>query len=149
MKYKLDLDLQKPLNDVWKAFNDVENLKKWQPSLVKVETISGVAGQVGAVSELTFSEGKREFTLTEKIIQREDPTRIEMLYENKFADNTVTHTFVEQEDGTTLWINETEYSFKTIVMKLMGPIMKGNFILRSRMEMNQFKELVERSGSLI
>ena len=149
MKFKLDLDLQKPLNDVWKAFNDVENLKKWQPSLVKVETISGVAGQVGAVSELTFSEGKREFTLTEKIIQRKDPTRIEMLYENKFADNTVTHTFVEQEDGTTLWINETEYSFKTIVMKLMGPIMKGNFILRSRMEMNRFKELVERSGSLI
>lgn len=143
MKFKLDIHIEKPHADVWKAFNDIEGMKKWQPTLIKIEPLSGTQGQPGAVSRLTYKENGREFSLTERILLREESGQLDGVYENAFADNIVRNTFLEQEDGSTLWVIETEYTFKTVVMKILGPLMKSNFILRTRVDMGRFKELAE------
>ena len=67
MKFKLELPINKSCVEVWKAFDNVENMKKWQPSLVSFEPVRAIPGQPGAVSKLTYSEGGREFALIEKI----------------------------------------------------------------------------------
>ena len=143
MKFKLEFIINKPLMDVWKAFDDLDNLKKWQPSLVKHEPVSGITGQPGAVSKLTYEESGREFSLTEKVLIREGPTRFDGTYENSFADNTVRNTFIEQGENKTLWVLENEFKFKTITMKIVGPFVKKNFVARSQKDMERFNELVE------
>jgi hypothetical protein len=70
MKFILELPLHRSRAEVWRAFNNPENMKKWQPTLVNIRTISGVQGQPGAVSRLTYAEGKGEFTLSEKVTYR-------------------------------------------------------------------------------
>jgi uncharacterized protein YndB with AHSA1/START domain len=62
MKFTLELTLHKSRADVWRAFDNPENTKVWQPTLVRVETVSGAQGQTGAVSKLTYAEGKGEFS---------------------------------------------------------------------------------------
>ena len=94
MKFTLELPLHKSKVEVWKAFDNPENTKIWQPTLIKFETISGVQGQPGAVSKFTYAEGKREFSLTEKVTYRAEPNRFDGVYENDFADNSVKNTFV-------------------------------------------------------
>ena len=143
MKFKLELTINKPLAEVWKAFDNIENMKKWQPTLVKFESISGIPGQPGAVSKLTYEEGKREFTLIEKITYRDEPNRFDGVYENNFADNIIKNTFVEQGKDQTLWVMETEFKFKTLLMKIMGPLMKKSFVTRSQKDMERFKEMAE------
>jgi hypothetical protein len=143
MKFKLELPINKPRIEVWKAFDNVENMKKWQPSLVSFEPVSGTPGQVGAVSKLTYEVNGREFALIEKITHRDEPNRFDGIYENKFADNAIRNTFVEQGKDQTLWVMETEFAFKTLLMKIMGPLMKKNFVTRSQKEMERFKELAE------
>lgn len=44
MKYRLELILDRPRAEVWKIFDDPDNMNKWQPSLVKLERVSGTAG---------------------------------------------------------------------------------------------------------
>lgn len=144
MKFALELPIQKSRDEVWKAFDNPENTKLWQPSLVNFETSSGIQGQPGAVSKLTYKEGKREFSLIEKVTHRAEPDRFDVVYENEFADNSVRNTFVIVNDNETLWRMEVEFKFKTLIMKLIGPSMKTNYILRTERDMQRFKEFVEK-----
>ena len=143
MKFKLELPINKPRAEVWKAFDNVENMKKWQPALVSFENISGTPGQPGAVSKLTYEEGGREFSLIEKITHRDEPNRFEGVYENNFADNIIRNQFIEQAKDQTLWVTETEFKFKTLLMKIVGPLMKKNFVARTQRDMERFKEVAE------
>jgi hypothetical protein len=143
MKFKLELPINKPRIVVWKAFDNVENMKKWQPSLVSFEPLTGTPGQPGAVSKLTYEEGGRQFALIEKITHRDEPASFDGVYENNFADNIIRNKFIERGRDQTLWIMETEFAFKTLLMKVMGPLMKKNFVIRSQRDMERFKELAE------
>lgn len=144
MKFALELTLQKSRDEVWRVFDNPENIKAWQPALVKFENISGAQGQPGAVSRLTYKEGKREFSLIEKVTHRAEPVQLDGVYENEFADNSIKNTFSIISDNETLWRVEVEFIFKTFMMKIMGPVMKTNFILRTEKDMQRFKEFVEK-----
>jgi uncharacterized membrane protein len=143
MKFKLEVPINKPRAEVWKVFDNPENMKGWQPSLVRFETISGTQGQPGAISRLTYEEDSREFSLIERVTGRDEPNSIEGVYENQFTDNTIRNRFIEQGKDQTLWIVETEYRFKTLLMKILGPLMKKKFVARTTREMQRFKEMVE------
>ncbi len=143
MKFKLELTISKPRAEVWKTFTDPENMSKWQSTLTKTELLSGMQGQPGAVSKLTFEEGGREFSLIEKVTVLDKPNQYDVVYENEFTDNPMRHSFKEQSDNETLWIVEAEFKFKTFAMKLLGPLLKKNFIRRTQKDMDHFKELLE------
>jgi len=143
MKFKLELPINKPRADVWKAFDNAENIKQWQPTLVSFEPVSGTPGQPGAISKLTYKEGKRDLVLIEKITRRDEPNGFDGVYENEFGDNTIRNTFIEQGKDQTLWVMETEFIFKTFLMKIMGPLMKKNFVKRTEEDMQRFKEMAE------
>ncbi len=95
------------------------------------------------MSRLTYSEGKREFFLTEKITFRAESDRFDGAYENEFADNIVKNTFIATSEKETLWKLETEFKFKTLIMKIVGPLMKKNFVKRTEKDMERFKKMVE------
>ena len=145
MKFSLEIPINRSRAEVWKAFDNVENIGKWQPSLIKFENLSGTPGQPGAVSRLTYLEGKNEFFLTEKITLRQEPERFDGAYENDFADNTIQNTFIATGEHETLWKMDVEFTFKTLLMKIVGPVMKKNFVIRSQKDMQRFKEMVEKS----
>jgi hypothetical protein len=94
---------------------------------------------------LTYKQQEREFSLIEKVTGREEPNRLDGAYENEFADNTISNQFIAQENDQTLWVVETEYKFKTLVMKILGPAMKKNLVKRTQRDMEWFKELVENN----
>jgi hypothetical protein len=144
MKFTLELPIHKPRAEVWKAFDNPENMKTWQPSLISFDRISGVQGQPGAVARLTYEERGRQFALLEKVTHRQEPARLDGVYENEFADNIVRNTFLEQGVDQTLWKVETEFKFKTFLMRILGPVMKKNFVARTQKGMERFKEMVER-----
>jgi len=143
MKFKLETIINKPRVDVWKAFDNIENLQKWQPTLISHEIISGTPGQPGVLTKLTYDEGGREFSLVEKIIHRAEPKELDSVFESIYADNVVQNKFIEQGKDQTLWVVETEYTFKTLLMKVMGNVLKKNYVKRTQREMERFKELAE------
>jgi hypothetical protein len=144
MKFILELPLHKSRVEIWRAFDNPGNTKIWQTTLVGIETVSGIQGQPGAVSRLTYAEGKGEFALMERVTYRAEPERFDVVYENKFADNSVKNTLIATSENETLWKMEVEYKFKTLLMKVVGPFVKKNFVKRSQREMERFKEFVEK-----
>ncbi|HEU0292910.1 MAG TPA: SRPBCC family protein [Anaerolineales bacterium] len=145
MKYKLELPIHKPRAEVWKIFDDPDNMNKWQPSLIKIECVNGTAGQPGAVSRLTFKSGEREYALTETVLFRAEPERLDGVYENEYAENVVRNIFLEQGQEATLWKVEVIFRFKTLFMKILGTLKKKNFVIRTQRDMERFKALAENS----
>jgi len=143
MKFKLETLINKPRADVGQAFDNIENMQKWQPALTNHELLSETPGQVGAISKLTYKEGEREFTLIEKVTHHDEPNELDGIYENDFADNIIKNKFIEQGKDQTLWVMETEFKFKTLLMKIVGPLMKKNYIKRTQRDMQRFKEMAE------
>ena len=144
MKFRIETLIHKPPSEVWSFFLDLENARTWQPSLVSVETIRASRGEPGAISNWTYKENEREFSLVEEVLHVEEPSRFESRFENRFASNTVNNLFIRQSDSETLWIMETRYNFKTMLMKLLGPLLKKNYVARSQKEMERFKETIEK-----
>jgi hypothetical protein len=145
MKFKLELLINKSRAEVWRIFDDPNNLNKWQPSLINIERVSGTAGQPGAITKLTFRSAEREFSLLEKVTFRAEPERLDGVYENEYAENVVMNTFLEQGKDTTLWKVEVIFKFKTLFMKILGPLKKKNFVIRTQRDMERFKALVEQT----
>ena len=143
MKYSLETTIDKPRAEVWKIFDDPNNMEKWQPSLVKIERLAGIAGQPGSVAKLSYKTGEREFSLIEKVTHRQEPERLDGIYENEFADNSIKNTFLEKGLNETLWKVEVEFKFKTILMRLISPFVKKRFVANTQRDMERFKALVE------
>jgi uncharacterized protein YndB with AHSA1/START domain len=143
LRFKIELAINKSRSEVWKAFDNPENMKKWQKTLVSFEPVSGIPGQPGAVAKWLYKSKDREYSLTEKVLSRDEPNRFESVFENEFASNTVNNVFVEQGKDQTLWKAETKYKFKTLVMKILGPLLKKNYVTRSQRDMERFKDMVE------
>jgi hypothetical protein len=144
MKFTLKLPLHRSRAEVWRAFDNPENTKIWQPTLVSFETVSGKQGQAGAISKLTYAEGKGEFVLMERVSYRAEPDRFDVIYDNDFAENSVKNSFSVTSENETLWKMEVEFKFKTFLMKVVGPFVKKNFRRRSEKDMERFKEFVEK-----
>jgi len=60
MQYTTEILIQKPIAEVIKKMDSVENMKHWQDGLVSAEHISGTPGKLGAKIKLNYSFGKQK-----------------------------------------------------------------------------------------
>jgi antibiotic biosynthesis monooxygenase (ABM) superfamily enzyme len=56
MKFRLELTINKPRAEMWKVFDNPENMCKWQHSLTKFELVNRTQRQPDTVSKLTYEE---------------------------------------------------------------------------------------------
>jgi hypothetical protein len=145
MKFKLETIIAKPRAEVWKAFDNPDNLSKWQDGLKSFEHVSGEAGKPGAVSKLTFIENGREIVLMETVTRRIEPEAMDGTYVAPGVKNHIRNTFVEISPVETKWLMETEFIFNSIPMRAFGAMMKGAFLKRTSDNLQKFKAFVERN----
>ena len=106
---KVAVEINVPINTVVKLFMDKNNFKEWKKDFTSYENISGVAGEVGAVTKLI---GKRE-VMYEKIISKNLPLEIIEVYEHKRNEKIMmvhkaTNHFTSLSENKTLFEVETE-----------------------------------------
>ena len=143
MKIKSERIIEASREAVWQAFDNTDNMKKWQPTLQQFEVQSGQPGQPGAVSKLTYDENGRTVILIETITQRNVPESFSGTYDNCTVFNEITNRFEALADNRTKWIMETEYRFKGL-FRLMAPFVKNAICQRNDADMDRFVALVEQ-----
>ncbi|WP_420643436.1 SRPBCC family protein [Candidatus Leptofilum sp.] len=146
MKFTNERVIRASREAVWQAFDNTENLKKWQPTLQQFEHQSGELGQPGAVSKLVYDENGRTVSLIETITARNKPASFSGTYDNSTVFNAITNRFEALDNNRTKWIMETEYRFKGL-FRLMAPFVKGSIQKRSNEDMDRFVALVEQSSA--
>jgi hypothetical protein len=142
MKFKYEAVINRSRAEVWKLFDNVDNMKKWQPTLKKFEPQSGMSGQVGAVSKLTYEENGRAVVLIETITSRNAPEEFSGTYSNPMALNSIQNHFIALDANRTKWVMDCEFKLHGF-WKLLGPLMKGAIKKRTAQDIDRFKQMAE------
>jgi len=143
MKFNLETTIAKPRAVVWKAFDNPDNLSKWQPGLKSFEHVSGQAGMPGAVSKLIYLENGREIVLMETVRRRVEPEAMDGTYTAPGVVNHIKNTFIELSPTETKWVMETEFIFNSLMMRAFGALMKGTFLKQTQDNVQKFKQFAE------
>lgn len=143
MRYTVSIDINAPLDEVIKRFDDPEKMKEWMAGLVSFEAIEGTPGQPGAKSKLVFQMGKRRIEMIETITERDLPRVFSGYYEANGVYNEVRNFFVAKDANTTTYSTEQLFNFKG-GMKIIGWLFPKAFRKQSMKYLQDFKTFVER-----
>ncbi|MBO1266265.1 SRPBCC family protein [Proteiniclasticum sp. SCR006] len=140
MKYKVEVMIGRPREEMLVLFQDMAFMKKWQPGFQTLEVLEGNPGEVGSKSRLTYLSKGKPSEIIETIVSKDLPDRFDFLYEAKGVKNWARNRFIDQGDEV-LWIAEHEFRFSG-VMKVMG-LLKGMFVKQTTKDMYAFKKFAE------
>ena len=142
MKLTVETVLEKPIDEVWRAFDDSENLKLWMPTLKEYQHLSGAPGQPGATSRLTFFENGRSIVMDETIVGRREPFDLTLRLDTEHGATDVVHRLESVPGGQTKWTLDAEFAFKGF-SRFLAPLFRGVIRKRLHEDCNRFKEKLE------
>lgn len=142
LKYSFELDIHAPLEKVSDLFGDHDNVKHWQPTLIRMEHVSGELRQQGAVHRLVHKMGNREVEMIETLVDIKPPHRFVATYEADKVWNRFACEFSDNGNGTTHWHMRSEFQCSGI-MRVMIWVAPGLFRKQSRQAMRDFKAFAE------
>lgn len=146
MNYTLDIEIDKPIEEVIELFDSPENITKWMEGLKSFDHLEGTPGEPGAKSVLKFELGKRKFEMIETVIALNLPEEFTAAYETSDGGvSTVKNSFVALSDNKTQYISENSFEMKGLMMRIMAFLMPGAFKKQSMKYMLAFKEFAEQS----
>ena len=142
MKLNYEITIDAGLDKVWAAFDNADNMGRWQQSFHSYTPVSGRPGEPGAVAELVFDEKGKKVVLRETITERRVPDLLAGSYESEHGTTIIVNHFEAIDASTTRWSSWCNFTF-TGFMKFMS-LFIGN-VIRKRTEgdMQRFKLMVE------
>lgn len=146
MTVEFEVEIDRPLRDVYAAFNHPDNLPRWIQGLQRTELISGEPGKVGAKTRQIYLERGRIVEMIETITAHEPERHMSGTLEAPGMHATMHVDFVDRGDRTGIRFS-SNFEGRSIGMRLMLPFIKGALKKRSTGDLETFKRLVE-SGDL-
>lgn len=148
MKYIFSTEINVPIQKAAELFLNKDNLKEWQKELISYEHISGIPGEVGSKTKLSY----KSVTIFETIILKNMPAEIKGFYEHKARKKTVmTHNTSNRfsrigENKTLFELEMEDVKFVGFLPKLLSKLMGRMFEKYHQNEVDQFKIFAERAG---
>ena len=142
MKLKFETVIDADLASVWAAFDNPDNMMRWQQNLESFSHISGKRGQPGAVSELVYDEKGKKVVLREEITERREPNFLAGFYESPMGKTVIVNHFEEVREDSTRWTSWCNFTFQGF-MKIMSFFVSGVIRKRTEADMARFKLMVE------
>jgi len=142
MKLKFDITITANRANVWAAFDNQDNLTRWQPTLKSFTHVSGERGQPGAVSKLVYDRNGREIAMTETITERRAPDFLAGVYESDLGTVLIVNHFSAIDDNSTRWESWSNFRFRG-VMKFLSLFLAKSMRKRTCADMQRFKLVVE------
>ena len=68
VNYSVEIEIDKPIEEVFSVFTAPETLKKWMPEIKSFEPIDEKEGKVGSTYKMVIDNQGQEMEMTEKII---------------------------------------------------------------------------------
>lgn len=143
MKYTLEIEINKPRDEVARLIQDRDTFKEWQPQLQSTELLDGVIGEEGSTYKIVVSMGKNTLEMIETLVINNCPDHYQIKYDADGNINIMDFWFTELSPARTKMVAQSYFSCKALMMKLMAFFMPGAFKKQTRKYMNDFKAFVE------
>lgn len=142
MKLNFEILIDATLDTVWAAFDNPDNMSRWQQNFHSYTHKSGEPGQPGSVAELVYNEKGKMIVLTETMTERRDANFLAGTYESVHGTTVIVNRFEKVDENTTRWASWCNFSFRGF-MKFMSLFISGIIRKRTEGDMQRFKLMVE------
>ena len=142
MKFKSEVEIERPMDELIVLIQNPENTLKWLDGLRSVKHISGDVRQAGAVSKVVFDSPAGRLRITETVICNELPDEYIMKYEGSGYIGYSNYTFQKLSDGSTRFTMVQHVELKG-ALKFAGGLLKGTMSKQIEKSANSFKNFAE------
>lgn len=141
--YTAQISIDKPVDEVFVAFNTKGNIKNWIPEVKSVEVINENLGKTGSTYKVIVKNNGEEIVMTEKVMAYVPNEKVTLFFDAENMLKTDDYTFTEKNGKTTIQLNASCQSDSYIIACLF-PYYKGTFKTQDQSYLNNFKAFVER-----
>lgn len=136
------VEVDRPLKDVYAAFNNPDNMPRWLEGLQRTEQISGRPGEVGSKMKQIYLERGRIVEMIETMTAHEPMKSMSGNLEAPGMTCAIHIEFVDK-GASTVVVARTNMKAQSFLMTLMTPFIRGAVRKRQRGDLARFKSLIE------
>ena len=142
MKFKAEVEIEKPMDELIVLIQNPENTLKWLDGLRSVKHISGEERQAGAISKVVFDSPAGRLHITETVVSNELPDEYIMRYEGPGYTSYSNYTFQKLSDGSTRFTMQQQVELKG-ALKLAAGLVKGKMSRQLAHSAESFRRFAE------
>lgn len=143
VKYTAEIEINKPINEVFKNFENVDFMKKWLPEVKSIEPIEEKKGVVGSTYAMTVINQGQEMKMVEKITAYIPNKKMTFQFDSDQMTKIDDYNFIANGNKTKM-IQNCSVNSKSYMTACLFPYFKGTFKNLSLSYMKRFKEEVEK-----
>lgn len=125
-KYSAEVEINKPVAEVFAQFEDPTSLQKWMPELKSITPISENPGKIGSTYKLVVENNGEKMEMTERIKAYVPNEKMTFQFDSDQMIKIDDFTFVANGNTTKLIQNCTVKS-NSYMMACLFPWFKGTF----------------------
>ncbi|WP_428740568.1 SRPBCC family protein [Tenacibaculum sp.] len=140
--YTNEVQINKPVNEVFADFQNVDLMKQWMPEVKSIETLEEKTNKVGSTYRVVVDNQGRMVTMTEEILAFEENKRITFHFDAESISKIDDYVFFS-EGNTTKIIQTTTSTSESYIMSCLLPYFKSKPRRISQQYLDQFKKASE------
>ncbi len=141
--YQVKVEIHKPLQEVFLAFNDQQKMMEWMPEVKAIEPISVKPGKVGSEYKMTVDNKGQAIVMTKKVMAFVPNKKVTLFFDADDMLKTDDYSFSAQNGVTTI-VKESVCKSDSYIMSCMFPYFKSVFKEIDQKYLNNFKVYVEK-----
>ncbi len=143
VKYTVEVEVDKPIKEVFEYFENVDLMKKWLPEIKSIEPIDEKSGVVGSTYTMTVVNQGQEMKMVEKITAYIPNKKMIFQFDSDRMIKTDDYNFIANGNKTKV-VQNCSVNSKSYMAACLFPYFKGKFKELSLGYMIRFKKEVEK-----
>ncbi len=143
VKYTTEIEINKPIDKVFSAFENPEMLKKWIPEIKSIEPLEEKVNKVGSIYKMVIENQGQEIEMQEKITEYILNKKITFHFDSKEMFKIDAYNFIIEGNNTKI-IQHSSIQSKSYIMSCLFPYFKGTFKQVSQGYLEKFKKFIEK-----
>ena len=140
--YTAQVSIDKSVSEVFKTFNNSQNIKNWIPEVKSFETINNpICNTIISIYKVVIENKGQEIVMTEQVIAYVPNEKVTLFFNAENMLKIDDYVFSEKAGFTTITLNSSCQS-ETYLMGCMFPYFKGTFQEQDQMYLNNFKKYI-------
>lgn len=135
--------IDRPVSEVWTAFESPQLFFEWQGNLLEFEQVEGDFDEEGSVAHMRVRQTGMTNNLTVTVLRRSEH-RVKYGYEGAQAPFEIANRFEDVGDGKTEWTAELEVKLN-LLTRALGPVLKPIASELVKRNGRDFREFMEQS----
>jgi len=143
--YSVSTTVNKPVEEVFKTFNDNTIITEWIPSVKSFEAIEEIEGKIGSTYKLVVDENGNNFEMIETVTEFVENKKIGLKFDAQGMLKSDKITFT-MDGGNTIITNEAVCKGTTFLLKCTFPYFKSIFKKADQENLDNFKAYIENTN---